>query len=144
MKNSNCKRWVRDLPQPVLKTLSMHLNPRMIVGGDWMSLAGEFGKNYMEIRNFELAPDPTMAVLEDWWSDVGDKTVSRLMDIMKKIKRFDVFKILEPCEFYGMSFHIHGINTCVVVIHKHLLSREHDDTGASNLCEFSPLACSKE
>ena len=143
MMKSIRKRLAKDLPLSVLKQLSMHLNPRMVCGGDWMSLAGEFEMTYMEIRNYERAADPTMAVLEKWWIDVGDKTVSRLIEILRKIKRADVVKILEPYEFYGMSFDIHGMNIYVVVIHKDPFISRARRNSSVQLCEFSSLACSK-
>ena len=102
MKQSQYKMLVKDLPEKIVKSISMHLNPKMVCGGDWKSLAGEFGMKMLEILNYETVQDPTLAVLSAWWSDVGDKTVSRLIDIMEKIKRADVVRILEPFEYVGM------------------------------------------
>ena len=106
VKNSRCKKRVEDLPMDVLNTLSMHLNPKMVCGGDWTTLAGKFEMKYIEIKNFEREQNPTLAVLHKWWSETGDKTVSHLIDIFEEMKRNDVVKLLKPYEFYGMKFDI--------------------------------------
>lgn len=95
------KRLVKDLPVKVLKKLSVHLNPSMIVGGDWKSMAGEFGMTYSEILNYDRQPDPTMYVLAEWWQEGGDKTVTELLSVLRKIKREDTVRLLSPHENYG-------------------------------------------
>ena len=102
MKQSQCKMLVKDLPEKAVKNISMHLNPKMVCGGDWKSLAGELGMKMLEILNYETVQDPTLAVLRAWWSGPGDTTVSRLIEIMDKMKRADVVRILEPFEYVGM------------------------------------------
>ena len=111
-KGSRNKRRVQDLPLTILKKVSMQLNPRMVCGNDWRNLAGEFGCTYTEIKNYELEKDPTLEVLFAWWNEPGDRTVSNLMSIIKKLRRADVLKILEPYEFYGRSFDVTGLG-CV-------------------------------
>lgn len=116
------KRRVEDLDVAILKQLSMHLNPRMMCGGDWRNLAGHFGMRYMQIVNIdEREKNPTLAILKDWWTEGGDRSVSALVRLMKEMKRADCVRLLEPFEYYGMV-----ILFAVVCIKE----RQLDQTGA--------------
>ncbi len=92
-------RNVSELDHAVLKKFSILMNPRMVVGSDWMSMAGAFGLTYQEILNYDRQIDPTLAVLKDWWAEDGDRTVTALIKILESIKRFDAVKLLRPHEF---------------------------------------------
>ena len=97
------KMLVKDLPVEVLLQLSLHLNPRMPIGGDWRRLAGAMGYKMMDILNFELQTDPTLSVLRSWWSN-ENKYVSDLLELVGTIRRADVAELLKPHEFCGMCF----------------------------------------
>lgn len=100
------KRRVEDLPVGVLRKLSLLLNPRMVCGGDWQSLAGLFKMKYIEILNYGREVDPTMAILPKWWSEPGDKSVSKLISLLKELKREDACKLLEDFEFCGINLDV--------------------------------------
>ncbi len=93
---------VKDLQPDVLKELSLLLNPDMVVSKDWRSLASKFNMKYQHILNYERKSDPTAAVLNDWWSGPGDKTVTVLISMLRSMKRIDAVNLLKPHEFTGM------------------------------------------
>ncbi|XP_075068279.1 myeloid differentiation primary response protein MyD88 [Mixophyes fleayi] len=70
--------------------LSLYLNPDAVVAAGWTHLAEEMEYGYLEIRNFERAPNPTQALLEDWEKKCSRATVGGLLDLLKKIERNDI------------------------------------------------------
>ena len=86
----------------VLRQLAMHLNPRTELGNDWTGMAGCLGYKYLAIQNHEREKNPTLSVLSEWWRQEGDKTVTKLISVLKEIGHNLAAQLLEPHEFCGM------------------------------------------
>ncbi len=99
---SRKKRLVSSLDGEVLERLSMKLNPRMLMK-DYQSLAGRLKYTYEYIRNFARERDPTLALLQHWWSSKRgrEKTVTVLIDFLSDMERDDCVDLLQPYEFYS-------------------------------------------
>ncbi len=99
-------RLVEDLNPGTLRELSQHLNPDAVATENWRSLANHLGFTNRNILNFARVQvqDPTFSVLQEWWSGKGVKTVTILLDILKKMNRFDCVRLLEAYEFTGKKF----------------------------------------
>ncbi|XP_073533859.1 myeloid differentiation primary response protein MyD88 [Phyllobates terribilis] len=81
--------------------LSLYLNPETVVAAGWILLAEEMDFTYLEIKNFENARNPTLAVLEEWekkcsQESAGQPSVGRLLELLKKIERHDILTDLVP------------------------------------------------
>ncbi|XP_075684790.1 myeloid differentiation primary response protein MyD88 isoform X2 [Rhinoderma darwinii] len=76
--------------------LSLYLNPDPVVAAGWTGLAEEMDYGYLEIRNFERVPNPTLAVLEDWEKKSSQASVGRLLELLKKMERHDILTDLAP------------------------------------------------
>ncbi|KAG9476525.1 hypothetical protein GDO78_003196 [Eleutherodactylus coqui] len=76
--------------------LSLYLNPDTVVAAGWTLLAEEMDYSYLEIRNFERVPNPTLAVLEDWEKKCPQASVGCLLELLKKIERHDVLTDIAP------------------------------------------------
>ncbi|XP_077124802.1 myeloid differentiation primary response protein MyD88 [Ranitomeya variabilis] len=81
--------------------LSLYLNPDTVVAAGWILLAEEMDFTYLEIKNFENARNPTLAVLEEWEKKcsqelAGQPTVGRLLELLNKIERHDILTDLGP------------------------------------------------
>ena len=96
------KRLVSSLDGDVLSQLSMKLNPRMLLK-DYQTLAGKLKYTYEYIRNFALDSDPTLALLQHWWSMKrgNEKTVSVLIGLLSDMERDDAVELLRPYEYYS-------------------------------------------
>lgn len=96
------RRLVSSLDGEVLERLSMKLNPRMLLK-DYQSLAGRFKYTYEYIRNFARERDPTLALLQHWWSSKRgrEKTVSVLIEQLSDMERDDCVDLLRPYEFHS-------------------------------------------
>lgn len=79
----------------------MKLNPRMLLK-DYQSLAGRLKYTYEYIRNFARERDPTLALLQHWWSSKRgkEKTVTILLELLSDMERDDCVDLLRPYEFY--------------------------------------------
>ncbi|KAM4689808.1 myeloid differentiation primary response protein MyD88-A-like [Discoglossus pictus] len=75
--------------------LSLYLNPGTVVAADWTRLAEEMGYEYLEIRNFQSAPNQTLTLLDDWQRKCFRATVGGLIEMLKKIERNDILTDLE-------------------------------------------------
>ncbi|XP_053569754.1 myeloid differentiation primary response protein MyD88 [Bombina bombina] len=80
----------------VRNKLSLYLNPSAIVAADWTRLAEELEYDYLEIKNFQRAENPTLKLLEDWEKKCFRATVGGLLEKLKNIERNDVLTDLEP------------------------------------------------
>jgi hypothetical protein len=109
------RRLVSSLDGEVLERLSMKLNPRMLLK-DYQSLAGRLKYTYEFIRNFARERDPTLALLQHWWSSKRgkEKTVSVLIDFLSDMERDDCVDLLRPYEFYGKNSLLCSILNCVL------------------------------
>ncbi|CAN2391485.1 Adapter protein involved in the Toll-like receptor and Il-1 receptor signaling pathway in the innate immune response [Pristimantis euphronides] len=76
--------------------LSLYLNPDTVVAAGWTLLAEEMDYGYLEIRNFERVPNPTLAVLEDWEKKCPQASVGRLLELLRKMERHDILTDLGP------------------------------------------------
>ncbi|XP_044149600.1 myeloid differentiation primary response protein MyD88 [Bufo gargarizans] len=76
--------------------LSLYLNPDTVVAAGWTLLAEEMDYDYLEIRNFERVPNPTLAVLEDWEKKCSQPTVGRLLELLIKMERHDILTDIAP------------------------------------------------
>ena len=78
----------------------MKLNPRMLLK-DYQSLAGRLKYTYEFIRNFARERDPTLALLQHWWSSSRgkEKTVTVLIEHLSDMQRDDCVDLLRPYEF---------------------------------------------
>ena len=96
------RRLVSSLDGEVLERLSMKLNPRMLLK-DYQSLAGRLKYTYEYIRNFDRERDPTLALLQHWWSSKRgkEKTVTVLIEQLSEMERDDCVDLLRPYEFYS-------------------------------------------
>ncbi len=95
-------RLVKDLSPLTLRELSQCLNPELLVAANWRSLAGHLGFSITNILNFEREKDPTLSVLQEWWTTGREeKTVRHLLDILQSMERYDCKRLLEPYEFTG-------------------------------------------
>lgn len=96
------KRLVSSLDGEVLERLSMKLNPRMLMK-DYQSLAGRLKYTYEYIRNFARERDPTLTLLQHWWSSKRgkEKTVSVLIEHLSDMERDDAVDLLRPYEYYS-------------------------------------------
>ncbi len=95
-------RLVKDLSAGTLHDLSQLLNPDVMVAENWRSLAGHLGFSITNILNFERERDPTLSVLQEWWTTGREeKTVRHLLDILQSMERYDCKRLLEPYEFTG-------------------------------------------
>ena len=96
------RRLVSSLDGEVLERLSMKLNPRMLLK-DYQSLAGRLKYTYEFIRNFARERDPTLALLQHWWSSKRgkEKTVTVLIELLSDMERDDCVDLLRPYEFYS-------------------------------------------
>ncbi|KAM3927651.1 myeloid differentiation primary response protein MyD88 isoform 2-T2 [Leptodactylus fuscus] len=88
--------------------LSLYLNPDTVVAAGWTLMAEEMDYSYLEIRNFERVPNPTLAVLEDWEKKCSQATVGRLLALLKKMERHDILTDIAPliesdCKKYLMK-----------------------------------------
>jgi hypothetical protein len=96
---------VSNLNPSVLEELGMFLNIRMPLK-DIRTLAGKLGYSFQRVLNFEREHNPTVSVLEDWWTSYGkngkEKTVSELVAKLKEMKRDDAVDFLKPHEFTGI------------------------------------------
>ncbi|XP_043832564.1 myeloid differentiation primary response protein MyD88 [Dromiciops gliroides] len=79
----------------VRRRLSLYLNPPTQVSAYWPSLAEELGFDYLEIQNLQTQPDPTGRLL-DTWQTRELATVGRLLELLRKLERFDVLEDLRP------------------------------------------------
>ncbi|XP_063777883.1 myeloid differentiation primary response protein MyD88 [Pseudophryne corroboree] len=70
--------------------LSLYLNPDAVVAAGWTHLAEEMDYSYLEIKNFERAPNPTQSLLEDWEKRCSRPTVGELLAFLRKIERNDI------------------------------------------------------
>lgn len=93
-----------NLKPNTLDELAMYLNPRMPLK-DYKTLAGKLGYSFLRVRNFERDHNPTISLLEDWWTSYSKKgeakTVSELIKILEEMKRDDAASLLRPYEFIG-------------------------------------------
>lgn len=96
------RRLVSSLDGEVLERLSMKLNPRMLLK-DYQSLAGRLKYTYEYIRNFDRERNPTLALLQHWWSSKRgkEKTVTVLIEHLSEMERDDCVDLLRPYEFYS-------------------------------------------
>ncbi|XP_028399837.1 uncharacterized protein LOC114523172 isoform X2 [Dendronephthya gigantea] len=96
------RRLVSSLDGEILERLSMKLNPRMLMK-DYQSLAGRFKYTYEYIRNFARERDPTLALLQHWWSSKRgrEKTVTVLIEHLSDMERDDCVDLLRPYEFHN-------------------------------------------
>lgn len=96
------KRLVSSLDGEVLVRLSMKLNPKMLLK-DYQTLAGKLKYTYEYIRNFARDSDPTLALLQHWWSNKrgNEKTVSVLIGLLSDMERDDAVELLRPYEYYS-------------------------------------------
>ncbi|XP_073437594.1 myeloid differentiation primary response protein MyD88 [Dendrobates tinctorius] len=81
--------------------LSLYLNPDTVVAAGWILLAEEMDFTYLEIKNFENARNPTLAVLEEWEKKcsqelAGPPSVGQLLELLEKIERHDILTDLTP------------------------------------------------
>lgn len=100
-----------NLKPNILDELAMYLNPRMPLK-DYKTLAGKLGYSFLRVRNFERDHNPTISLLEDWWTSYSKKgeakTVSELIKILEEMKRDDAASLLRPYEFIGkFEFNFH-------------------------------------
>ncbi|CAB3989578.1 myeloid differentiation primary response 88, partial [Paramuricea clavata] len=93
-------RLASSLNVAVLEQLSMKLNPSMIMK-DYRSLAGRLKYTTEYIQNFALERNPTLALLQNWWSSNPEtKTVAVLLNLLYCMERDDCVDLLRPYEFY--------------------------------------------
>lgn len=104
MSKVTVKTLVCKLKPDVLQELGMYLNPYMPLK-DYRSLAGKLGYTFMRVVNFERERNPTIALLEDWWTSFNNKnepkTVSELMQVLEEMRRDDAVDLLKPYEYTG-------------------------------------------
>ena len=101
-----------SLNMEVLEKLGMKLNPRHPMK-DFRYLAGKMNYNFERVRNFERERNPTIALIADWYTSNADdgeaKTVTQLIDLLKKMKRDDAVDLLRDHEFTGESISINRL-----------------------------------
>ena len=90
---------VEDLHYDVLKDLSNLLNPETSIATDWRKFARELGFSNSDILVLEEQSNPALAVFPKWMSQDGEKTVSFLIDVLRRMERFDAVRHLEKHEF---------------------------------------------
>uniref|UniRef100_A0A4W6DAQ5 Myeloid differentiation primary response protein MyD88 n=1 Tax=Lates calcarifer TaxID=8187 RepID=A0A4W6DAQ5_LATCA len=78
----------------VRKKLGLYLNPRNAVAADWMAVAEAMDFSYLEIRNYEVAQNPTTRILDEWQARSTDTTVGKLLSILMKVERSDIIEDL--------------------------------------------------
>ncbi|XP_061614779.1 myeloid differentiation primary response protein MyD88 [Phyllopteryx taeniolatus] len=84
------------LNMTVRKKLGLHLNPRTVVAADWTNVAEAMGFSYLEILNYQAAPNPILRVLDDWQAGSTEATVGKLLSILEEVERNDVVEDLRP------------------------------------------------
>ena len=94
-------RLVKDLHYQVLKDLFNLLNRKTLIGNDWRTFASHLGMSYGDIMVLEGESNPASAVFQKWMSQDGEKTVSFLIDILRRMKRFDAVRHLDKQEITG-------------------------------------------
>ena len=95
-------KLVEDLDYGVLKDICNLLNPSTRIGNDWRAFAGHLGLSVRDILLLEGDVNPAFAVLKQWLSRDGQKTVSFLIDVLRRIERFDAMRHLQDHEFTGV------------------------------------------
>lgn len=66
---------------------------------DYRALAGKLDYSWYHVKDLDRQPNPTATLLEKWWSDGRGRTVTDLIELFKKVDRFDVIEELETHEF---------------------------------------------
>ncbi len=94
-------KLVEDIDYEVLKELCNLLNVQSQSGDDWRLFAGNLGIVYKGIKLLEKEDSPAGAALEVWLTRDGPKTVSFLIEVLKRMKRFDCVRVLQDHEFTG-------------------------------------------
>ncbi len=95
-------RLVKDLHYQVLKDLFNLLNRKTLLENDWRTFASHLGMSYGDIMVLEGESNPASAIFQKWMSQDGEKTVSFLIDVLRRMERFDAVRHLEKHEFTGM------------------------------------------
>ncbi|XP_057679792.1 myeloid differentiation primary response protein MyD88 isoform X2 [Corythoichthys intestinalis] len=84
------------LNMTVRRKLGLYLNPKTVVAADWTMVAEAMGFSYLEIINYQTAPNPILRVLDDWQAASSEATVGSLLSILEKLERNDVVEDLRP------------------------------------------------
>ncbi len=99
---ANVPRLVKDLHYDVLKDLLILLNRESSIGNDWRKFARELGFSMLDILVLGEESNPALAVFQKWMSQDGEKTVWFLIDVLRRIERFDAVRNLEKHIISGM------------------------------------------
>ncbi|XP_064643671.1 myeloid differentiation primary response protein MyD88-like isoform X2 [Lineus longissimus] len=82
--------------------LSLFLNPPRTIPArcgylpDWRGVAELRDFQYQQIQNFQLSPDPTARLLDEYeFAESQDNSVQSLLDILKTLDRFDILDDLK-------------------------------------------------
>ena len=84
---------ISGLNAKVYETICKELN-KPIDDKDYKALAGHMGYTAGELKKFQLKRDPADALLSHW-ATKSDNDVNKLIEILKKMERDDLIKILE-------------------------------------------------
>ena len=84
---------IYGLPPNVYERVCMKLNV-VTPGGDCEVLAQYMGYSTNLIARFKLSKNPADAILFHWGTQRGNE-LKRLIEILRKMKRYDVVEILE-------------------------------------------------
>ena len=84
---------ISGLNATVYKTICKELN-KPIHDKDYKSLAGQLGYTAGKLKEFEQQPDPADALLSHW-ATKSENEVNKLIEILNKMERDDLVKILE-------------------------------------------------
>ncbi len=98
---ANIPRLVEDLHYDVLKDLFNLLNRKTLIENDWRTFASHLGMSYGDIMVLEGESNPASAVFQKWMSQDGEKTVSFLIDVFRRMERFDAVRHLDKQEITG-------------------------------------------
>ena len=98
---ANVPRLVKDLHYDVLKDLFNLLNRKTLIENDWRTFASHLGMSYGDIMVLEGESNKASEFFQKWMSQDGEKTVSFLIDVLRRMERFDAVRQLEKQEITG-------------------------------------------
>ena len=90
-----CSLAIKYLPHEVYEEICEELDVFSLLNNNWKKVAEEMGYSQInEVKKFERKVSPTHALLSDWGKK-EDNNLNRLIEILKKIERYDIIDIIQ-------------------------------------------------